>query len=183
MPGHWFSALLKETLHKWWADNALRLSAALSYYTLFSIAPLLTIAVGVAGFVVDTTLVEQEMRGQLAGLLGAESAAAIEGMVHSTREPTTGLIATILSLRTKDTLTSVVAPRLFAAADTPAAMLTLDEARIAELIYPVGFYRTKAKSIRQVCALLIERHDGQVPADLDALLALPGWDARQLTWC
>ena len=71
MPGHWFSALLKDTLHKWWADNALRLSAALSYYTLFSIAPLLTIAVGVAGFVVDTTLVEQEMRGQLAGLLGA----------------------------------------------------------------------------------------------------------------
>ena len=53
MPGHWFSALLKETLHKWWADNALRLSAALSYYTLFSIAPLLTIAVGVAGFVVE----------------------------------------------------------------------------------------------------------------------------------
>ena len=100
MPGHWFSALLKDTLHKWWADNALRLSAALSYYTLFSIAPLLTIAVGVAGFVVDTTLVEQEMRGQLAGLLGAESAAAIEGMVHSTREPTTGLIATILSIVT-----------------------------------------------------------------------------------
>ena len=48
------------------------------------------------------------------------------------------------------------------------------ESRIAELIYPVGFYRTKARSIRQVCALLIERHNGEVPADLDALLALPG---------
>lgn len=53
-------------------------------------------------------------------------------------------------------------------------MLALDESLIAELIYPVGFYRTKARSIRQVCALLIERHGGQVPADLDALLALPG---------
>jgi endonuclease III len=94
------------------------------------------------------------------------------GQAHQT--PFHILIATILSLRTKDTLTSVVAPRLFAAADTPEAMLALSEERIAELIYPVGFYRTKARSIRQVCALLLERHGGQVPADLDALLALPG---------
>jgi endonuclease III len=98
----------------------------------------------------------------------------IEAMGAAHQTPFHILIATILSLRTKDTLTSVVAPRLFAVADTPAAMLALDEARIAELIYPVGFYRTKAKSIRQVCALLIEQHGGQVPADLDALLALPG---------
>jgi len=70
MYGHWVQALVSKTLHKWWTDNALRLSAALSYYTLFSIAPLLTIAIGVAGFVVDTTWVEEEMRDQLAGLLG-----------------------------------------------------------------------------------------------------------------
>src|SRR5215211_3253232 len=98
----------------------------------------------------------------------------IEAMGAAHQTPFHILIATILSLRTKDTLTSVIAPRLFAAADTPAALLALDESRIAELIYPVGFYRTKAKSIRQVCALLIERHNGEVPADLDALLALPG---------
>jgi len=84
------------------------------------------------------------------------------------------LIATILSLRTKDTLTAVVAPRLFAAADTPEAMLALGEERIAELIYPVGFYRNKARSIVQICRVLIERYHGAVPADLDALLALPG---------
>ncbi len=84
------------------------------------------------------------------------------------------LIATILSLRTKDTLTAVVAPRLFAAADTPEALLALGEERIAELIYPVGFYRNKARSIVQICRVLIERYDGAVPADLDALLALPG---------
>lgn len=98
----------------------------------------------------------------------------IEAMGAAHQTPFHILIATILSLRTKDTLTSVVAPRLFAVADTPRALLALDESRIAELIYPVGFYRTKARSIRQVCALLIERHNGQVPADLDALLALPG---------
>ena len=98
----------------------------------------------------------------------------IEAMGAAYQTPFHILIATILSLRTKDTLTSLVAPRLFAVADTPAALLALDEARVAELIYPVGFYRTKARSIRQVCALLIERHGGQVPTDLDALLALPG---------
>lgn len=98
----------------------------------------------------------------------------IEAMGAAHQTPFHILIATILSLRTKDTLTAVVAPRLFAAADTPAAMLALDEARVAELIYPVGFYRTKAKSIRAICARLIEQHGGRVPPDLDALLALPG---------
>lgn len=98
----------------------------------------------------------------------------IDAMGEASRTPFHILIATILSLRTKDTLTAVVAPRLFAAADIPTAMLALSEARIAELIYPVGFYRTKARSIRQVCALLLERYGGEVPRTLDELLALPG---------
>lgn len=84
------------------------------------------------------------------------------------------LIATILSLRTKDTLTAVVAPRLFAVADTPTTLLALGEERLAELIYPVGFYRTKARSIIQVCRILLEAYGGEVPANLDQLLALPG---------
>jgi Predicted EndoIII-related endonuclease len=84
------------------------------------------------------------------------------------------LIATILSLRTKDTMTAVVAPRLFAAADTPEKMLALSEDEIAALIYPVGFYRNKARTIRTICQILIDQYGGEVPADLDALLALPG---------
>ncbi len=76
-------------------------------------------------------------------------------------------IATILSLCTKDTLTAVVAPRLFAVAGTPETMLALDQEQIAKLIYPVGFYRTKARTIRQDCALLIEQHGGEVPKTLD----------------
>jgi len=84
------------------------------------------------------------------------------------------LVATILSLRTKDTLTAVVAPRLFAAADTPTATLALGEQRLAELIYPVGFYRTKARSIVAICRILLEQYDGQVPANMEQLLALPG---------
>lgn len=98
----------------------------------------------------------------------------IEAMGDEGQTPFHILIATILSLRTKDTLTAVVAPRLFAEAATPQAMLALSEERIAELIYPVGFYHTKAKSIRQICQILIEQYGGAVPAELDLLLKLPG---------
>lgn len=98
----------------------------------------------------------------------------IDGMNENSQTPFRILIATILSLRTKDTLTAVVAPRLFAAAHTPETMLALSEEQIAALIYPVGFYRNKARSIREISALLLEQYDGQVPADLDALLTLPG---------
>lgn len=98
----------------------------------------------------------------------------VEEMGVEGQSPYRILIATLLSLRTKDTLTAVVAPRLFAVADTPAAMVAVSMERIMELIYPVGFYRTKARTIHQVSALLIERYGGDVPADLDALLALPG---------
>jgi endonuclease-3 len=98
----------------------------------------------------------------------------IDGMAAEERNPFRVLIATILSLRTKDTLTAVVAPRLFAEADTPESMLELGEPRIAELIYPVGFYNTKAHSIVEICRRLIEQYSSQVPADLDQLLSLPG---------
>lgn len=98
----------------------------------------------------------------------------IDEMSRIERNPFRVLIGTILSLRTKDTMTAQVAPRLFAEADTPQAMLHLSEERIAELIYPVGFYRNKAKNIRQICAILLEQHHGVVPANLDTLLALPG---------
>lgn len=98
----------------------------------------------------------------------------IEQMGATAQTPFRILIATILSLRTKDTLTAVVAPRLFAVADTPTAMLAVSEEQIAELIYPVGFYRNKARTIHRICALLLEQYNGAVPADLDALLALPG---------
>lgn len=98
----------------------------------------------------------------------------VDEMSAEQQSPFRILIATILSLRTKDTLTAVVAPRLFAVADTPGAMLELSEERLAELIFPVGFYRNKARTIRQVCEVLLQRYAGAVPSDLDALLSLPG---------
>ncbi len=67
-----------------------------------------------------------------------------------------------------------MSPRLFAVADTPEAMLELSEEQLAQLIYPVGFYRTKARTIRQISERLLDEYGGEVPSDLDTLLALPG---------
>jgi endonuclease-3 len=95
-------------------------------------------------------------------------------VAKKSRDPFCVLIATVLSLRTKDRTTAEASARLFALATTPAAMAALPERRIASAIYPVGFYRTKAKAIRALCRQLLEHHGGRVPRTIDELLALPG---------
>ncbi|MCG3175509.1 MAG: Endonuclease III [Candidatus Omnitrophica bacterium] len=84
------------------------------------------------------------------------------------------LISTVLSLRTKDTTTGPASRRLFERAQTPRQMLELSARQIEKIVYPVGFYRTKARSILEICRILIERYDGRVPDDMDRLLELPG---------
>jgi endonuclease III len=91
-----------------------------------------------------------------------------------TKDPFRILISTILSLRTKDQVTSEAAKRLFEQADTPAIMLTLSAEKLAQLIYPVGFYKTKANQILVICALIIEKHKGLVPDSLEELLKFKG---------
>jgi endonuclease-3 len=95
-------------------------------------------------------------------------------MAAQKRDPFLTLIGCILSLRTKDETTAVAAPRLFACAATPAAMLQLAPDQIARLIYPVGFYRTKARVVLGICRDLMDRFRGQVPSRLDELLTLKG---------
>ena len=90
------------------------------------------------------------------------------------RDPFRILIACLLSLRTRVETTGPAATRLFALGATPAAILELPVRRIEHAIYPVGFYRTKARGIRRVSRDLLERFDGRVPPDLDALLTLHG---------
>lgn len=90
------------------------------------------------------------------------------------KDPFRILISTILSLRTKDEVTSSASDRLFSLAKTPEEMLRLTEEEIAKAIYPVGFYRNKAKTIREICKTLIERYDGKVPDSIDELLKLKG---------
>ena len=84
------------------------------------------------------------------------------------------LVSCIISLRTKDEVTYPASERLFALARDPGAMMRLSEAAIAKAIFPAGFYRTKARQIRALSRLLVERHSGRVPSDIDSLLELPG---------
>jgi membrane protein len=100
MKFRWLVRLAKTTGMKWWDDNVLRLSAALSFYTLFSLAPLLTIAVAIAGLVVDETVVQDEMLGQFKDLIGAPGADAIANMLKSASQPVQGTIPTVVSLVT-----------------------------------------------------------------------------------
>ena len=95
-------------------------------------------------------------------------------MTRHSRNPFKVLIATILSLRTKDETTGPAAERLFKLADTPRAMLSIDQNLIAETIFPVGFYKNKARNIHEICTDLLERFDGRVPDDLDQLLSIKG---------
>ncbi len=90
------------------------------------------------------------------------------------KSPFLVLISCILSLRTKDATTLPASERLFKLADTPQKMLKLSASDIEKAIYPVGFYRTKARSILGICRDIIEKFHGQVPDDLDTLLTLKG---------
>ncbi|OHE24369.1 MAG: endonuclease III [Syntrophobacterales bacterium RBG_19FT_COMBO_59_10] len=84
------------------------------------------------------------------------------------------LISTLLSLRTKDEVTAAASEKLFALASTPQEMLRLTEEEIRQAIYPVGFYRNKAGTIRHVCRELIARFDARVPETLEELLTFKG---------
>ena len=90
------------------------------------------------------------------------------------RDPFKTLISCILSLRTKDQTTLVASERLFARADTPTKMLALSARTLERLIYPVGFYRTKARVIRGICRDLIDKFQGLVPDEIDLLMTLKG---------
>lgn len=84
------------------------------------------------------------------------------------------LIAVILSAQATDVGVNKATARLFPVAPTPDAMLALGEEGLAEYIKTIGLYRTKAKNVIATCRQLIERHGGEVPADREALEALPG---------
>ncbi|MHB2019416.1 MAG: endonuclease III domain-containing protein [Candidatus Xenobia bacterium] len=101
-----------------------------------------------------------------------EATAAWDGpvMERQPRDPFRILIGCLLSLRTKDAVTDAACERLFALADTPQAMRALPLERVQHAIYPVAFYRVKARQIHAIC----DRLQSGVPATLDGLLALPG---------
>jgi endonuclease-3 len=89
------------------------------------------------------------------------------------RDPFHVLIATVLSQRTKDANTYKAAKQLFARFNSPLDLSRADEKEVEDLIRPSGFYQVKARGIKEICRILVERYDGKVPDDMEGLLALP----------
>jgi endonuclease-3 len=95
-------------------------------------------------------------------------------VAHYAESPFTVLISCLLSLRTQDKTTDAASERIFRLAKTPQTMSRLPLAIIRKAIYPVSFYRTKARNIKKICGILLKQSGGKVPGTIDALLALPG---------
>jgi len=90
------------------------------------------------------------------------------------KDPYRVLIATLISLRTKDDVTAQASKKLFARASTPEKMVKLPLIIIEQAIYPAGFYKTKAQTIKNVSAKLIEEYNGRVPDEINELLTFKG---------
>lgn len=100
---------------------------------------------------------------------------AVEKIAQESQEdPFEVLISTMLSAQTRDGVTASASARLFQVARTPATLAKVTEKRIEKLIYPVSFYRHKAKHVKETCRLLVDRFNGRVPATMEELLTLPG---------
>ena len=104
---------------------------------------------------------------------GEEPSVTALALAHE-RDPWVVLVSTILSLRTKDAVTISTSRTLLAKAPDPQKLLNLSQEEIEQLIYPAGFYRTKAANLRKIASILIETYNGHVPDTMEQLLALPG---------
>src|SRR3954451_9037152 len=118
--------------------------------------------------------VEPVMRA-LAHAIDGLDLPAVEKISQAQEEdPFQVLIATLLSARTQDATTLAASTRLFRVARTPHTLAKLTVKQIERLIYPVSFYRHKARHVKATCRILVERFGGRVPATLEELVTLPG---------
>ena len=88
--------VLKRAFAGWWGDNVPRLGASLAYYTLFALAPILVIAIGVAGLVFGRDAVRGEIVGQIEGLVGRQGAEAVQAMLEGVARPSSNILATVI---------------------------------------------------------------------------------------
>jgi len=103
-----------------------------------------------------------------------ESLPSVSRIAREKRDPFRILMSTVLSLRTKDEVTDEASKRLFAIADTPRDLSKIPVRSIEKAIYPVGFYKTKARSIKRIAAEVEKNHAGIVPDSIDELLEFKG---------
>jgi endonuclease III len=129
----------------------------------------------------DPALVERVLR-ELARRIDGMELPAIEKISESQQEdPFQILIATLLSARTQDATTLAASTRLFTRARTPRTMAALPLKEIERLIYPVSFYRNKARHVKAACERLVSVYGGRVPSSLDDLVTLPGVGRKTAT--
>jgi len=91
-----------------------------------------------------------------------------------TKDPFRVLVSTVLSARTKNAVTREASLKLFERASTPEELLELSPGEIEKLIYPVGFFRTKAERLPRLARILVDKYRGMVPDTLEELLRIPG---------
>jgi len=90
------------------------------------------------------------------------------------QDPFKVLVSCLLSLRTQDRTTAIATQRLFSKIQTPEDLTGISVEELEKLIYPVGFYRTKARRLKQIARILIDKYNSRVPDNMDSLLSLPG---------
>lgn len=95
---HNIITLVKQTFNEWRQDNASRLAAALAYYTVFSIAPLLTLVVAISGLVADRAQIQEQLVAEMGTLVGSQGAAAVQMILENANDPGTGLLSIVISL-------------------------------------------------------------------------------------
>jgi endonuclease-3 len=122
----------------------------------------------------SSKVVERVMRKLAVAITGLELPAVEKISASRAEDPFQVTIATLLSARTQDATTYAASERLFAKASTPQAMSKLSVRQIEKLIYPVSFYRYKARYIKATCAKLIKEFGGRTPTTMEELLTLPG---------
>jgi endonuclease-3 len=118
--------------------------------------------------------VERVMRTLGRAITGLDLPAVEKISETQAEDPFQILIATLLSARTQDATTHAASTRLFKRARTPRTMARLEVNEIETLIYPVSFYRNKARHVKACCQMLVDRYGGRVPPTLEELVTLPG---------
>ena len=116
----------------------------------------------------------KKMMETLEGLFSEDVPSVTKIALMEKGDPFLVLVGTLLSLRTKDEVTEEAMARLTRRARTARELLEVPAGELEKLIYPVGFYRTKTETLRNVARLIIEKYDGLVPDSIEELLTIKG---------
>ncbi len=108
----------------------------------------------------------------MSDMIGSKT--VIPAPLQSSADAFPALVSTIISLRTRDAVTTQVSAAVYRRAPDPVTMASMEQEELEELLRPAGFYRRKAGQLIRIAAQILEEHDGMVPNSREALLALPG---------